>query len=131
MAPLQLTIGSSEFPKIDNPRDHGYTMDVLNKEEDLVHDEEKDWSIGWDVNLLFPVSGWDPDANNISVKVWRESWDNGTGTSGTPWNASFPEPGNVPYIIATGLQVDWKHTDGDSFDLWALTEPYSPRPANP
>lgn len=50
-------------------------------------------------NTEFTVTGWNPESNNISMKV-------NNGTSGNV-NIDFPADGEVPMIIAVDEDVDW------------------------
>ena len=57
-----------------------------------------------------PITGWDPDANNISIFVcWDGSkattLENATSIEGGKkvWTSTFPDRGEVPYIIATDV----------------------------
>ena len=63
------------------------------------------------------ITGWDPDANNISIYVcWNGSEptipddatsipDDATSIVGSSavWTSTFPTRGSVPYIIATNI----------------------------
>ena len=92
------------------------------------------------------ITGWDPDANNISIYV---CWDGSTYTTledatsieggSKVWKSTFPErPGEVPYIIATDLtdepsgecvDIDTTPWWRDHF-LWSSPENKQSSPAN-
>lgn len=67
-----------------------------------------DTELGWmrgemnvSPNTVHSVSGWDPNANNISVTVKQRS--DGEGVS----SITFPAAGSVPLIIATSINQPW------------------------
>jgi len=49
----------------------------------------------------FVVTGWDRNANNISIKVYQSA------TTQTAVNVNFPQTGAIPMIIATDTNVEW------------------------
>lgn len=64
-------------------------------------------NLGWmegqmsaDPNTVYNVSGWNPDANNISISVKQANND---GVS----SITFPAVGSVPLIIATSTSQPW------------------------
>lgn len=74
--PFELTIGSTK----------------LDKMEGVLSD---------DPNTEFTVTGWNRDANNISIKVYQSA------DSQTSNQVNFPQPGAIPMIIATDTNVAW------------------------
>ena len=60
-------------------------------------------TIEWDKTLAeFPVTGWNPDTNNISVKVKTSVSDD------VIIEIPFPKKGEVPMIIAFPTVTDWQ-----------------------
>ena len=58
-------------------------------------------SINYNEELaVFDVTGWDPDANNITVTVKNKD-------SETPVVIPFPKKGEVPMIIALNPEIQW------------------------
>lgn len=74
--PFELTIGSTNLGKMDG---------VLSD----------------DPNTEFTVTGWNRDANNISIKVYQSA------DSQTANEVNFPQDGAIPMIIATDTNVAW------------------------
>jgi len=74
--PFELTIGNKNLGKMDG---------VLSD----------------DPNTEFTVTGWNRDANNISIKVYQGT-DSQTATE-----VNFSQPGAIPMIIATDTNVAW------------------------
>ena len=54
-----------------------------------------------DPNTEFPVTGWNRNSNNISIKVYQSA-DSQTATE-----VNFPQTGATPMIIATDTNVAW------------------------
>ena len=65
----------------------------------------------------FPVSGWIPSANNISVTVTYKDASSETGS--TIYTIPFPEVGKVPMMFATDPIVNWMY-ERDNFPEWWL-----------
>ena len=78
-------------------------------------------STGINPSFTRTITGWDPAANNISAYIWTRgtapelpattpssSSSDGlwTGPEGI-WVSTFPEAGDVPYIIAVDQDVNW------------------------
>lgn len=103
--PLQLTIGNTLFTKIDDPTDFQQSIDQLSGAEAIGSTPEVDRRIGIDINYSTSVTGWDPDLNNISLKVWKK--DDTQMTNDEIWQTGFPTQGGVPYIIATDITNSW------------------------
>lgn len=64
----------------------------------------------------FPVEGWDPDANNISVSVKKKE----TTTTGGDVVVTFPFPkaGEVPMIIAVSPTTYFDKDDSGAYLFW-------------
>lgn len=119
--PLTAQVGDYRFPLITNPSDRKQSIDQLHSSESNY--DEGNWFSGSGTTEGYcpmgeddwvPITGWDPDANNISIFV---CWD---GTKATTlkdatsieggskvWISKFPEKGSVPYIIATDFKDEW------------------------
>ena len=65
----------------------------------------------------FPISGWIPNANNISVTVTYK--DETTKTGSTFYTIPFPEVGQVPMMFATDPSVFWM-VERQDFPTWWL-----------
>lgn len=74
--PFNLTIGNTEL---------GWMKGQMNVDPNTVHD----------------ITGWNPDANNISISVRQ------TGSGDGVNSLTFPAAGNVPLIIATSTKQPW------------------------
>ncbi len=118
-APIEVLInGKTVGCKINDPANQEQTLkQIENQDPPKKPTEFTGETIGWPVGKSYSVTGWNPDTNNISVKVWKKgSTDATTGV----WEVKFSKTGDVPYIIATDLNVDWERTDGKNIsdDLW-------------
>ena len=108
---FQVTVGNYSFPAVTDPTNIDNTLDELTR------------TAGWnpvDVNssVTKEITGWDKDANNISIKVKGNS-NNGVfsdpfGTDPIEENEqehiykiTFPGNGEVPFIIAVDQTVNW------------------------
>ena len=88
-----LKIGKTEWSKETQGKAAGYDVETMYNTENPV----------WDDALVeFPVEGWDPSTNNITVTV--ESVSNEDVIITIP----FPRVGEVPMIIALDTFVDWQ-----------------------
>ena len=67
------------------------------------------------------ISGWNPDANNISITVTYK--DETTKTGETFYTIPFPEVGQVPMMIATDPSVLWMYERVDFPAWWLETHP--------
>ena len=65
----------------------------------------------------FPVTGWIPSANNISVTVTYKDATSETGA--TTYTIPFPEVGKVPMMFATDVKVPWM-VEHENFPEWWL-----------
>lgn len=100
MLPIQVTIGNTTLPLIEDPLKPRDTYEKLKgSANDQVPASVK--QPGWEVKVMFEISGWNPNENNISVHVDKK------GTTEGIWRANFPKNGDTPYIIATDTKVKW------------------------
>lgn len=123
--PIQVKIGEFELPKIMNPVDQEQTRKELAREK---VDNAKTWwenpgevGSGWSPEVSFDLDdfNWDPDENNLWVVVWKDK-DMATSKDATcvPWTATFPAAGQVPYIIATDINLKWLSEGTDATSAW-------------
>lgn len=119
--PIQVKVANLTFNRIVDPTNEDYTLELLDGETPT--NPGKGEVHGWDPNYTQPITGWDPDTNDITVYVWKDS--NGGGIEGNTnavdvWQSVFPNPGDVPYIIATDVTAapNWTTTDGEQ--IWTL-----------
>lgn len=115
--PLTAKVGNYQFPLITNPSDQNQSKAQLNINSSNYSYSEGTWFSGSGTTSGYcpmtdwvPITGWDPDANNISIYVcWDGSkattLDDATSIEGGSkvWISTFPERGTVPYIIATDV----------------------------
>ena len=87
-----LKIGNTEWTKSVDGVKAGYQVETMYNTENPQ----------WDDNLAeFPVSGWDPSTNNITVTA------NSVANDGVILSIPFPRVGDVPMILAFDTWVDW------------------------
>lgn len=89
--PFQLTIGDTEL-------------------------EERQGVLGQDLEEEHTVTGWNPDENNVSVKV-KHSANNGVIV-----NIPFPKAGEIPMIIATPQSWNWMDERKSVPSEWFYTD---------
>ena len=152
--PLTAKVGNYQFPLITNPSDPEQSETQLKSNSSTYN--EGTWFDGSSTIVRgycpmgdddwVTITGWDPDANNISIYVcWNGSeattLENATSIEGGSkvWISTFPERGTVPYIIATDLSdepspecVDIERSSWyeDHFRLWSSPEDKQSSPAN-
>ena len=117
--PIQVMVGDKTFIKINDPTNEERTLDELGGETPA--NTTKGVAHGWEVRHTEQITGWDPDANNITIYVWKDG-DNGIegNTSYVDvWQANFPTVGDVPYIIATENTADQNWTN-EGVQIWTL-----------
>lgn len=102
-----LKIGNTEWTKSVDGVAAGYNVKTMyNTQGNIV----------WDKALAeFPVTGWNPNTNNISVKV------KGTVSDDVIIEIPFPKKGEVPMILAFPTITDWQ-TERESLpeDWWKI-----------
>ena len=104
-----LKIGDTEWTKSVDGVTAGYkTSTMYNTQGDIV----------WNKVLAeFPVTGWNPATNNISVQVKSIASNNVIIT------IPFPKVGEVPMIIAFDTVVDWqKERESLPENWWTIQE---------
>lgn len=75
--------------------------------------EEREGQMGVNPNETFPVTGWIPEKNNISVTVLQK------GNEGVQFvNIPFPKAGEVPMIIAVDPSQSWMLERQSIPELW-------------
>ena len=130
--PFQVSIGSKDFNIVTDPTDIEQTNAQLNgtsSTSNVTIVGKNDTGITPTYNYTYtyyyssssPTSTpfWDPDNNNIIVKVWTErkypgSTNSTSGLSGgdESWQTGFPAEGEVPYIIAVDQNDDFIQPEG-------------------
>ena len=98
-----LTIGSTTWTKGGDGANLGY------KVETMYNTESRDFT---KVLAEFPVSGWIPNDNNISVKVKSLS------NEGVIIDIPFSRQGDAPMIIALNTYIDWQPERQALPDSW-------------
>lgn len=143
--PLKVSFGDGStivsFPKISDPTNQSQTNTELeNNPDNPVTDPQYNGTgnPGWapkeiikdsddnvvdclEYSISIKDSNWTPSNNKVSISVWMVNKTTGeqTSTGQSVWMSSFPENGEVPYIIATDKNVEWKE-EGESItsDWW-------------
>lgn len=88
-----LKIGNTEWTKSVDGVKAGYQVETMYNTENPE----------WDAALVeFPVTGWKPGDNNITVSV------NSVANEGVIISFPFSRTGDVPMIIAVDTHVDWQ-----------------------
>ena len=113
--PLTAQVGDYQFPLITDPSNQEQSKAQLSNSN---YDYSNcSWFSGSGTTEGYcpmtdwvTITGWNPDANNISIYVcWDGSnattLENATSIEGGSkvWTSTFPERGTVPYIIATDV----------------------------
>lgn len=141
--PFQLKIGNTEFGKVTDPTNHEQSIAELRR---LTRANGVNWNpdeedISKDLAHV-AITGWDPQQNNISIRVWPQD-KTSNGANATPDNESdnfseftdipttdkygaqgftFPSNGDFPYIIAVDQTINWmpelKSIPKDWFKTW-------------
>ncbi len=121
--PFQISIGSDNniytFGKVTDPTNQSQTNAQLAGTTSSIstYSPENGYSTGWAPSFTVnfsqtstPANPWNPESNNISASIWTK------GTSPTEeaddesegvWTSTFPEQGDVPYIIAVDQDQEW------------------------
>ncbi len=104
-----LKIGNTEWTKSVDGVAAGYNVKTMyNTQGTIVYDK---------VLAEFPVTGWNPNTNNISVKVKTSVSDN------VIIEIPFPKKGEVPMILAFPTVTDWqKERESLPADWWVIPE---------
>jgi len=112
--PLTAKVGNYTFPLITNPSNQEQSKAQLNDasySEGTWFDGNAPTISGYcPMTEWKTITGWDPDANNVSIYVcWdgtqATTLENATSIEGGAkvWTSTFPSRGEVPYLIATDL----------------------------
>lgn len=137
--PFQLKIGETVLPYVSDPTNETTTNTELSSALPSDFDTR---AVNWDPNKTISISGWNPNTNNIYVKVWpQKKTSNGVGNpdnagdnfsdfSSIPtegdfgvMNFAFPNNGDYPYIIAVDPSVNWMPELKSVPDYWFKTWP--------
>ncbi len=114
--PFQVIVGDYVFGRVTDPTNQEQTHLQLQK---VSMDKELYFGtpqtvVGWEPNETATISGWQPDQNNISIRVWR-SGEEAADEGG--WLVQFPKVGNVPFIMALPETEAWTE-EGTTFTNW-------------
>lgn len=123
--PFQLKIGDFTFGQVTDPTNLTDTKTQLARTADVYGGTVTTIPAtpGIAPELKVEISGWNPDTNNVTAWIWIAGTDpvtppnpSGsasysheglwTGAEGI-WVSTFPDAGDVPYIICTDQTVDW------------------------
>lgn len=95
-----ITVGGTTWQKKDNK-----ILDADGNEVDVVvttmyntQPPTEEWILA-----EFPVSGWDPEDNNVTVTVFT----NGQNGTFYPMKVTFPEVGEYPMMVAVNVTKTW------------------------
>jgi len=112
--PMQVKIGNYSLPKITNPVDQEQTKkelagETVDAKTFWENPDQRKVGSGWSPNASFELTNlnWNVDRNNLSVSVWTNKEGDTQSANYTPWTATFPAAGKVPYIIATDVKREW------------------------
>lgn len=111
--PITAQVGNYQFPLITSPSNHEQSIKQLKGEGP----SNPEWGMGNETTFPYEpmegwidITGWEPDNNNISIFVcWdgkqttQVKTDSQIAGGSQVWTSTFPERGNVPYIIATNI----------------------------
>lgn len=117
---LQVKIGDTELPVIEDPMMPKQTI------VDLVGAADKNTPTSLDEPGYGPIArfedikNWDPNTNNISVKIWKKGSDS---SDNAVWVNTFPRKGQTPFIIATDQTVNWMPEGVDIPEAWCNSAP--------
>lgn len=114
--PFQFGVGDYESAVITDPTDEEQTLRQLSglPVEDVSYFGGSKPIEGWNPDQTIPITGWLPDANNITLKVWRSGQEQ---ASEGGWRVQFPQVGAVPFIMALPASVSWS-AEGVNFTGW-------------
>lgn len=137
--PFQLKIGETVLPYVSDPTNEETTKSELSSAHPSDFDTR---GVNWNPNKTITVSGWNPNTNNIFVKVWpQRKTSEGAGPSDNPndnfsdfssvptsgqfgdMNFGFPSNGDFPYIIAVDPSVEWMPELKSVPESWFKTWP--------
>lgn len=114
--PYQIKVGDTWFGQVTDPTNKDLSVTQLAREADdrggnLTTVAPEGYQ-GVEPNYTKQITGWDPDQNNITAWIWTKGTDPTTtpatgGISEGVWESTFPEEGEVPYIIAVDHDQEW------------------------
>lgn len=109
--PIQVQVGEYVFGRVTDPTDNDLTKlqlegDATALASTKVAEQGKSNTANNCPDVTAQITGWKPDKNNVTVKVWMNGLD---GTSKDDvWISEFPTPGSkTPYIIAVDQDFQW------------------------
>ena len=117
--PFQIGIGNYKFYQVTDPTNRDQTNAQLSgtSSSSSTYSPENGFSTGWAPSCTVnfsqtstPANPWNPESNNISASIWtkgtlptEEADDESEGV----WTSTFPDEGDVPYIIAVDQDQEW------------------------
>jgi hypothetical protein len=117
--PFQISIGSDNniytFGKVTDPTNVDQTNEQLagTSSSTSTYSPDNGFTTGivpsCTVNFsqtTNPSNPWNPAANNISASIWTRTGEGGGSSTGV-WTSTFPDEGDVPYIIAVDQDQEW------------------------
>lgn len=122
--PIQVQVGDYTFGRVSAPTQQEQTA------RELLGLPVGRWADNlWDMNdgyeplfegepITCPITGWDPDRNNITVKVWWNGEEITDEGSEQTWKNTFPERGTIPFMVATDIYetpTNWTE-EGEDID---------------
>ncbi len=110
--PIQIKVGDTWFGQVTNPTNAEAALTQLFREDTGTLGDGDVWdhktTIGITPDQGKFVTGWDPDANNVKVYVWKIENPTADYTSvDGVWTNEFPGIGEIPYMIAVDDGVMW------------------------
>lgn len=111
--PFQITIGDYTFNKVTDPTNYDQTKAQLEGTSTSTETTKPGSTTGIAPEYTHDITGWDPSENNIKAHIWTKDSDyEGEGLwpgewTGV-WTSEFPDPGDVPYMIAVDQTVQWQ-----------------------
>lgn len=118
--PTMVQVGDTWFGQVTDPTD--VTLSTQQLLDGQLHSDGKTYSgdktkIGCAPKVTKEVTGWTPENNKIMLKSWINGNPYGTGDSEV-FTSSFPEKGEVPFIIATNQTLQWMPEGVDIPETW-------------
>lgn len=97
-----ITVGNTSWQKKDNK-----IIDADGNEVDVVVTTMYNTAPPTEEWILaeFPVTGWDPEDNNVTVTVFT----NGQNGTFYPMPVNFPEKGEIPMMVAVNVTKTWMY----------------------
>ena len=107
--PIQIKVGNDWFGQVTNPTaDREEIIRQLKRTDTDILGDGSLWDkhtpvnqTGVNVETGKLITGWDPDQNNVLVRVWTVNDATAAPTeTDKVWTNEFPRPGDYPYMIA-------------------------------